>query len=261
MVGLEAREKDFRRLKSGHGVSLYDLFEAERQELYDYLLRMTGQISRSDETVDEVFQAFTEDMLETIHTFQELRVSLYVTARKFNADIWNADTSKLINLGLEPLTSEGKSVATPDLQKFSSIDVRLRSLPPREREILILSVRLGFKREDLRDITGFSNQDIEDSVSHAGLAIGDFDLLKAMPAHPLPERSRQETQNLSIVMRGIKTKPVGVWSPLRILFLFCVVLSAVLWLLYGDAWLVTRDGSSPAPPPVPPPAHEGHQAK
>ncbi len=243
MASIEAREKDFRRLKLGKGLSLYDLLEVERQDLYDYLLRMTGQISRSDETVDEVFQAFTEDMLESIQSYNELKISLFVTARKFNADIWSADTAKLINLALEPL--DDKKV---ELQRFIETDVRVRSLPAKDREVLILGVRQKFAREDIKEITGFSLTEIDGALERAQAIVSDVELVRTMPSHPLPVRSRQETQNLSIVMRGIKTKPVGVWSPVRIAVIVLVVALAVVWLVAGDKLVLKHDDAAPVNP-------------
>ncbi len=244
---LDHREKEFRRVKSKSGGSLFDLFEAERLDLYDYLLRMTGQVSRSDDTVDEVFQAFTEEMLESITSYQELRVSLYVTARKFNADIWGDDTSKLANQSLESLDGSEK---TEGWQKFGETDVRLRSLPSKQREVLLLRERCHFSQGEISEITGMTESLVGEQLGLAIKIIPNLELVKMMPHHPLPEKSRLETQNLSIVMRGIKTKPVGVWSPGKLIFIFLILILSVVWFLYGEA-ILSRLNKKDALPPLP----------
>jgi len=231
---------------------LPELLDTERHPLYDYLMRMTGQVSRSADTVDEVYLTLTEEVLETIDSAAELRVVMYTTARKFNADIWNADTSKLANLALE----------TP-----SNLDRVLRSLPGREREVTILRSRARFTSAAVAEIMGIQASEADSLYTKAlstlqqegGPLEGEVaSALQKMASHPVPERSSQRTMNLSMVMQGIKTKPVGLRSPARIAFVVLVIVAAVLWYL-KPSWLVAAlekdvKSSSPAPsaPPIPP---------
>ena len=50
--------------------------------------------------------------------------------------------------------------------------------------------------------------------------------------HPQPIRSSQMTLNLSMLMQGIKTKPVGLWSPVRIAVLATMLSIVAVWLIY-----------------------------
>ena len=49
------KDKLFRLVLKGEQAALMDILEGERHELFDYLMRMTGQVTRSIESVDEVF--------------------------------------------------------------------------------------------------------------------------------------------------------------------------------------------------------------
>jgi hypothetical protein len=78
--GASAREKLFKKFKGGDDRALIDLLENERPQLYDYLMRMTGQISRSFESVSEVFQSVSEGSdKDEFDSADELRILLYTT--------------------------------------------------------------------------------------------------------------------------------------------------------------------------------------
>ena len=97
MRNVGKQEKNFSRFKSGHASALYDLLESERPFLYDYLMRMTSQVSRSADSINEVYESLSEEVISVIESARDLRLVLYTTARRFNSDIWNAETSRLIN--------------------------------------------------------------------------------------------------------------------------------------------------------------------
>jgi DNA-directed RNA polymerase specialized sigma24 family protein len=190
---------------------------------------MTGQISRSIDTIDEVYQSLTEDVLESIDTYAELKVCLYTTARKFNADIWNADTAKLQNAALERTGGESSKDAE-DLDEPAAnkthrqLDKALRGLSGAEREAVLLRCRAHFDFSELSEIMSISEHEAEgrfnSGVKKVAQEVGGGTDLEARifraPAHPLPLRSSQATMNLSMVMQGIKAKPVRLWSPVRI---------------------------------------------
>ncbi len=148
-------DKQFKRIKNGDSAALYDILEGERGKLYDYMMRMTGQVSRSGDTIDEVYQSLGGEALELIDSLTELRVCLYTTARKFSGDIWNADTAKLVNPLLEERTAKsghgdilpsGDPMKLPgaelipkqDRPMLIAVDRALRLMPGREREALLL---------------------------------------------------------------------------------------------------------------------------
>jgi DNA-directed RNA polymerase specialized sigma24 family protein len=247
-----AKERLFRKMKAGDSTAAYDLLESERAELYDYLMRMTGQITRSVDTVDEVYQTLTADFLATIATYPGLKVCLFSTARRFNADIWNADTARLANSALElesgsgskPLKQAGADRDGLDGDHSKAVDRALRTIPGRQREAVLLRWRHGFDEGESGEIMGVSDQEAR-SLAVAGLRLFATDCPEAdgehesaiarHPGHPAPLRSSHMKMNLSEVMQGIKTSPVGLRSPLRITVLILLVIGAAVWRFYPKA--------------------------
>lgn len=227
-----AKEKLYRKFKSGDMHAFADLLEGEREGLYDYLLRLTGQVSRSMDTIDEVYQSLNEDTLDTIDSYVELKICLYTTARKFNADIWNAETSRLMNPTLEgpPGAEFGSPAALKERQVLALADRQLRGMPGREREVVVLSALVAYDVPEISEIMGISEHEVE-TLLVSGLrrvtSEGGAKSLAKLPLHTAPPRSSQATVNLSMVMQGIKTRPAGLWSLGRIALLGIFALVAI----------------------------------
>lgn len=232
------KEKLFKRFKGGDGRALPDLLDSERSLLFDYVLRMTGQITKATDTVDEVFQSLNEDSLEATGSFTDLHLLLFTTARRFTADVWNAETPRLMNAALEGDVDghEPSEKALRERQFYRPLDKSLRSLPGREREVVLLHARADFDWDEIAEIMGIGSA-LADRTFQEAMArierdcpglVGADQALAKMPAHPEPERSSQRTINLSMVMQGIKAKPVGLWSPMRIAIVIGIVVVAVL---------------------------------
>jgi DNA-directed RNA polymerase specialized sigma24 family protein len=238
-----AKEKLYKRYKGGASDALFELLEGERTELYDFLMRMTGEVTRSMETIDEVYAALSEETLAPIDSAAELRVCLYTTARKFNADIWNANTARLVNAALEPPPDHAPKSddrAQRERAAFNLLDKALRSLPGPEREAVCLKTRAGFSAAEIGEImsleaaeannrlgTGLKRIDADCAAGGANASLA----LDRLPPHPAPLRSSQRTMNLSVVMQGIKARPVGLWSPLRIILLLLLAAALVAYFV------------------------------
>jgi hypothetical protein len=107
---------------------------------------------------------------------------------------------------------------------------------------VLLRSRAHFDDDEIAEIMGLSAGEVSQRFG-AGLrriatdvsGITDYNAsIFRLPAHPLPVRSTQATMNLSEVMQGIKTKPVGLNSPLRIaLLVLAVGLGATLYFSPG----------------------------
>jgi DNA-directed RNA polymerase specialized sigma24 family protein len=233
------QNKLFKRFKGGDSAALIDFLENERPKIYDYLMRMTGQISRSFESVSEVFQSIADGEAKgDVDGAEELRCMLYVTARKFNADIWNAETSRLINPAIE--TGEEGSAARETVA-FQALDKSLRNLKGVEREIVLLRSRCDFEFEGIAEIMTMDEADVENQF-YRGMQRIDADcsgvveqpekMLTRMPSHPPPEHSNQATMNLSVMMHDIKTRPVRLWSPLRVFLMLIIIASATVYFVF-----------------------------
>ena len=227
------REALFKRFKDGSPRALQELFAAERADLFDYLMRMTGQVSKSTDTIDELLSGLDDQSLKDIQTYSELRLMLFSTVRRFNSDAWNVDTSRLINAALE--TDGAGDAARRDRVIILAVDRALRGLGAREREVVILRARARFEFPGVAAIAGIGERQAELSYADA-LSRLDHEcpgaakleeIIEMLPNHPEPLRSSQRTINLSMVMNDIKAKPVGLWSPFRLMTLIVLLLLAV----------------------------------
>ena len=238
------QEKRFRQVMKGDQSALVDLLEAERTNLFDYLMRMTGQVARSLESTDEVFAAITKDTIETLASYADLKICIYSTARRFNADIWNANTSRLLNAALTPrppTAHEVMATEVTDPNAAMAVDKAMRVLSGEQREVVLLSLIVGFDLAEISEIAGKPERNLEQLLSQ-GLVLLRQELVGVTDAsayvkaylalHPQPIRSSQMTLNLSMLMQGIKTKPVGLWSPVRIAVLATMLSIVAVWLIY-----------------------------
>lgn len=230
----------YRSFKKGEGGALVELLENERPSLYDYLMRMTGQVQKSCDTIEEVFLSLNEGVLSELQTFEDLRLLLYTTARKFNADIWNADTSLLENAAIgdelkgQPIDED----ALLDVKFQQDLDRGLRMLKPFERETAYLRLAVGMAFSDIADVLGHPQQSIESAYNQAITSIEEKtqrgreeveDGLHRIARHPVPPRSSHATVNLSMVMEGIKTRPSGVRSIRNIVLVVLFITLALTW--------------------------------
>lgn len=249
-------KKLFRKFRNGEASALVEILESERQSLYDYMMRMTGQVQKSSETIEEVYLSLNEGVLTELQTYEDLRLLLYTTTRKFSADIWNANTSMLENSGIlaevesDPLGEEGLR----HLKFQQDLDRGIRGLKPLEREVVYLRLVVGMAFSEISDVVGNSQDAVENAYALAVKALSESigknqdeieDGLHRICKHPMPPRSSPATVNLSMVMEGIKTKPSGVWSVKRIAFMVIFAALVASWFLFPslaqDAWEYVRN--------------------
>ena len=255
MLSLTAKEKSFRAYKAGDDHALAELLEMERAGLYDYVIRMTGQVSRSVESIDEVFMSFQSGAAKNMRGISEFRLHLYRTARNFNLDIWNADTSKLTNLALEN-SDEGttKSKANPaDLRKletFLALDRSLRKLVGPQREGVILRSRCGFHFAEMAEVTSVALAEAEQRFDKgmqiidaecSGIVERPEEALSHLPNHPVPMQTIQDTMSLSIIMEDIKASPTGLRSPTRIVMLILLVAAGIGYFFFPEYFVVPEE--------------------
>jgi DNA-directed RNA polymerase specialized sigma24 family protein len=211
----------FKRFKDGNSDELDEILSSECPRLFDFLMRMTGQLSRSSETATESCEAMKGVAFES-EDLQEFLISLYKTARKFSVDIWNADTSRLENSAypVAPGLKPEKTVAL--LQSLESI---VRSLPAKQREILLLHERFGFSPDEIAEITSYGLGDVEEIFAQALGVVesalpGDAEkvpsLFTKLYLFPMPSTEDVTTQNLSMVFKDLKksskTTSGGYWK-------------------------------------------------
>jgi DNA-directed RNA polymerase specialized sigma24 family protein len=233
------------RAKTGEKAALKALLARERGLLYDYLMRMTGQMQRSLDTVDEVFLAMNARALQDVEDVRQLRGILIKTVRKFSLDIWNAGTSMLENAALsagesDPPRSGKKPVASQPTQQ-QIFDKAFRSLSGGERETLWLAWNLRWTEDTIAEATFRTKEEVQ-SLLKQGIAkirveapslagIEAMALGRLQVPHPVELAKTGVTVELSQVMRGIQERPTGNGLK-RYLLLACILLSFVALGLY-----------------------------
>lgn len=240
---ISSNKKLFRKFRGGETSALVEILESERHSLYDYMMRMTGQVQKSSETIEEVYVSLNENVLTELQTYEDLRLLLYTTTRKFSADVWNANTSMLENSGIlenvdsDPLGEEGLS----QLKFQQDLDRGLRALKPFEREVVYLRLVVGVAFSEISDVVGNSQDAVENGYASAVKVLSESigknqdeieDGLHRLCKHPMPPRTSPATVNLSMVMEGIKTKPSGVWSIKRTVFLLVFAALVASYFLF-----------------------------
>ena len=209
-------QKLLKKAKRGSAAAASDLFGGLRLDLYDYLLRMTGDVERSVQTIDEVLLSVKDSSLPS-QSYDELRLLIYQTARRFNGDAWNADTTRLTNGALDHQMGEPAAIR--------QIEDCFRTLPGPEREALYLRTKADFEAEQVASVMGIAAAQVELRFAKGCERLvdqGNFGdqqieaLVSRLPNHPIPEASINATVDLSLVMRGIRTKPAIRWRRLTL---------------------------------------------
>jgi DNA-directed RNA polymerase specialized sigma24 family protein len=226
-------EKNFKAFKAGDFEALDLILNSEKDRLFDYVMRMTGQLSRSAATTEEVIGVVTP-VADREETLQELLVLLYKTARNFTIEIWNADTSRLEN-SVYATVAGGKPVK--NAEDLLALEHVVRSLPAKQREILLLRERFGFSPDEIAELTGYATGDVEEIFAQAlgiteaalpGFADRVPELMTKILGFQMPEDASVVTQNLSMVFKDLKKSSrstPGGWMRLisRLIFVGLVV--------------------------------------
>jgi len=199
----------FKKFKDGDPEALESILASEKERLFDFLMRMTGQISGSMEACHDAANK-VYSLADREDTLQDFLVLLYKTARGIAIEIWNADTSRLENAAYE---AEELGLKDKTKQVYLALEHVVRSLPAKQREVLLLHERLGFSPDEIAEITGYGHSDVEEffaqalGVTEAALS-GDADKVPEMMTKiltfPMLDESNDGTQNLSLVFRDLK---------------------------------------------------------
>ncbi len=194
-------------------------------------MRMTGQMQRSLDTVDEVFLAMNARALQDLQDVRQLRVMLIKTVRKFSLDIWNAPTPMLENAAFasaaEAPPRSGKKPVPPPPSQEQIFDRAFRALPASERECLWLAWNLRGAEDTIAEVT-FRTKDEVRALLKQGIAnirseapalatIEPMTLGRLLVPHPLEPEKTAVTVELSQVMRGIQEHTLGSGLKMRLI--------------------------------------------
>jgi DNA-directed RNA polymerase specialized sigma24 family protein len=240
-------ERQFKAFQDGQLEQLEELMASEKGRLFDYLMRMTGQLSKSAETTEEAINAVSA-VADQADSLQDLLITLYKTARNFAIDAWNADTSRLENSSYAEQKSSESKLNDRLLASMVSAEQVIRSLAPHQREVLLLHERYGFASDEVCLVTGYPLSDVEETFPIAlaivesamtDHAISVPDLITKLHAFTIPDDGDETTQNLSLVFKNLKKSSSGLptsWS--RVFFLILGIILVVFMVWQRD---LTRD--------------------
>ena len=137
----------FLAFRQGRKEALDELIAEEKSLLYDYLVRMTGDRSRSEVAVFEATELMPKQ-IGKYASYAECRQYLFKSARESCQDIWNSDTT---------LLTEDVRVFKNDNRlrtKIREFSVVLQALAGPLRECVLLLHRYGFNIPDAAVIMG-----------------------------------------------------------------------------------------------------------
>jgi DNA-directed RNA polymerase specialized sigma24 family protein len=207
------------------GVSFDTWLETERALIYDYMVRMMGDLSRAQSSTFEVMQACRQ--MDWRHSnMSKMRIQLFRTARSFNADRWFRCPTPLL---------DHIYLGTNRQQDLRALEEMLESLPQLDREILLLRYRYGFLSEEIADLLGKPVAFIQESINRSVLQLrsqqSDLDTktFQQLPLFPLIEMETTTLAIEDVVDKISKPWHINFWK-------------ITFWLIVfiGGGWLVNR---------------------
>lgn len=188
-------------------MSLY--IEAQRPNMYDYIVRMTGNIGRAESAILEAVRiALHMDNLSEDQA--EVRVSLFKMARKFTADVWYGEFKLMVDKLYDDFTGPS------ELRK---IELAIDDLPSNQKEFLLLHYRYEFSVAQIAELTSKPLATVNSGLKVAlknlseSFQIGDAGLIKELVQVPFIKHETQ-TQAIDELLESIK-QPVRL--PIKIL--------------------------------------------
>ncbi len=226
--------KLFSRYQDGDIDAIVEIVEYERAQIFDYLIRLTGQHDSALATIDEVVRALkNSDLDHSFESYNDLRVKVFSTARNFSRHIWNADITALENQGLGGADSDdGK-------RRLMQLEAALARLPGIDRELVLLNCRYGFFTSETAAILNMSGESCSDRITMVlheltkdmpGSEGSMKELVGSLLLHPITGNANTGTVALSQIMGDIGKVRRG-WGYYRNLILIFLTL-AVFGLLY-----------------------------
>jgi DNA-directed RNA polymerase specialized sigma24 family protein len=237
----EILKQKFKYYKDGDLDALEEIFESEKSRLFDFLIRMTGQQSKSLDTAEEAAMAVgpTLGMEENL---QELLVLLYKTARNFTIENWNSDTSRLEN---SAYVQSGSSAADKNKPTLVALERVVRQLQAKQREVFLLHERFGFSPDEVAEVVGKSTGEVEELFASAlesvdaampGEAHHVPELMTLLLKFPMPENEMTDTQNLSLVFKNLKKSSISSSRGWMKISAWLILLSFIGYIAWSNHW-------------------------
>jgi DNA-directed RNA polymerase specialized sigma24 family protein len=242
---LEFLESLFEKAVKGHKKSLDQLLEEEKPLFFDYALRMTGDITRSLDAVQESLNAIDVTSLNLYKTYFVFRQAVLQNIRKRGQSLWHSDTSRLENgfylQNTNADTENLKDFRAPEPLKIRDFEREYHTLSGWGREALWLKARLDASLDQVAQVMDIKPSEVEKHLVHALFRLENHSyghdpesLVSQLPLHPLPSPVSNVTMDLSMVMQGIKSgqKAPKQGKLLTILFCFLGLLCGIITAMF-----------------------------
>ncbi len=218
------------------------IIELEKEDLYDYIFRMTGRCDDTSKIVKETASAMRSNY-KKLKTYLDFKIALYSTARNFAADDWNSLTEKLENPGYAELNA---GALPRSKQRIRLIEKTFQSIDKSWiKEALLLRYRYMFSPSEAATIMSSSVTTVK-SFEEAGLKFISSStkmsaeeikqIIPQFPEYSFISTGSMTTKALSQVMGSIKKDSNynrGFWfTLLRVMVL--VAIGAGIYYLYDN---------------------------
>lgn len=215
---------------------LREMLLGEQGTLYDYSMRMSGNMARSKEAAEHSLR-FILQRFDSQTPYPIVRRELFKILRSYNHDIWNADTSNLENPAVNNWQAKEGLFKKNEGQ---SLDRFMHRLPASDREIVLLKSRYLFVFSDVENI--LQNQDPVETIYKKTLAELSMmvskqpeitaSIINQIPSYDLPPETKFHTQALSDLMVDMQGRK-SIFNPNYILLTL-----AFLTLLFIAIWMI-----------------------
>lgn len=208
------QQKLFEGYQTGGQENLQKIVEGEKPMLFDFLLRMTGDASRSVYSIEDTGRKLLSTP-KTWESLTEFRFALYNICRKINQDHWNADVGRLENLSLAMIMKNPK-VVTQEKRKaaaYNNLDRAIGEIDPLMREIVILHLRSKFTFSEISQIIDKTREEIEHKYGETlevlrqkvtNLPKDPRSVIARLVPHPLPSDEKTQITDLYELIGGIQ---------------------------------------------------------
>ncbi|MAZ28711.1 MAG: RNA polymerase sigma-70 factor [Cytophagaceae bacterium] len=150
------------RLKNGDEYALRDLYN----RLYDPLCSFSLQYTRDIETSRDIVQQVFVDLWEKKRNIQiNQNIKSYLYRAVYNSFIDSQRQAKRKDKAFDQLKYEALSLGFDDTdmlnQKIKKLQKEIDALPPKRREILLMSKRDNMKYREIAEVLGISVKTVE----------------------------------------------------------------------------------------------------
>lgn len=237
-----SREDEYKKIleKEDSLAEFSRIVELEKEDLYDYVFRMTGRCDDTWRVLKETSVAISSNY-KKYSSYFDFKLALYSTARNFAADDWGSSTYRLENPGYEEYRSSG--VSSKETKQLILVEREFLAIDKSWiKEALLLRYRYMFSPSEAASIMSSSINTVK-SFEEAGLKIISAktkiapenvkQMFPKFPEYSYVSNGSITTRALSQVMGSLKKDSSyrkGFWFTLLRIVVIALVGVGAYWL-------------------------------